>query len=476
MKCGSGKSAEQLIASAAQPIRGATGDYDGLMRLIGDARFVLLGEATHGTHEFYAERARISQRLITEKGFRALAVEADWPDAWRVNRYVRGDTDTDGGAPDLTAAQALDGFQRFPAWMWRNGDVVQLVEWLRSYNSGRARSDRAGFYGLDLYSLYTSISEVLRYLDRVDPAAAGEARKRYGCFDHYDQDSQAYGYAASFGASDSCQKAVVAQLQQLLQRGADYMRGGGSAEDAYFYARQNARLVINAEAYYRTMFEGRVASWNLRDRHMAETLDALAAHLSDSGEEAKIVVWAHNSHLGDARATQSQRLGEWNLGQLARERYGDAVRLIGFSTYHGWVTAASRWDGPAERKRVLPALPGSYEALLHKSLPGNYLLPLTAPYTAAGAPAAGAPAAGARSTIATQDQAALSRALADPMLERAIGVLYLPATERQSHYFHASLPRQFDAVIHIDTTAAVAPLEVMGRSGAEVPETYPEGI
>ena len=459
MKFGFGKSPDQATASAivtaAQPVSGAGEDYNGLMDLIGDARFVLLGEATHGTHEFYAERARITQRLIVEKGFRALAVEADWPDAWRVNRYVRGHGGTGAASDvvDLTAAQALQGFQRFPAWMWRNDDVVQLVEWLRTYNAGQAAPDQAGFYGLDLYSLYTSIGEVLRYLDEVDPDAAREARSRYACFDHYDEDSQAYGYAANFGASESCQSEVVAQLQQLRQRGIGSALGDGAcANDALFYAQQNALLVVNAEAYYRTMFKGRVASWNLRDRHMADTLEALASHLiSLNAAAAKIVVWAHNSHLGDARVTESQRMGEWNLGQLTRERYGNQTRLIGFSTYQGTVTAASRWDGPAECKRVLPALPGSYEAILHQALPRNFVLPLT-------------------------PDSRVAKALDERKLQRAIGVLYLPATERQSHYFFASLPQQFDAIIHMDTTSALTPLELRAPPGREVPETYPEGI
>ena len=444
--------------SSARQLTGAQGDYDPLMELIGDARFVLLGEATHGTHEFYAERARITQRLIQEKGFSALAVEADWPDAWRVNRFVRhegANGSGSGAAPpaDLTAEQALAGFQRFPAWMWRNTDIVQLVEWLHAHNAALPTQDQVGFYGLDLYSMYRSISEVLRYLEQVDPAAAREARERYACFDHYDEDSQAYGHAASFGASESCQSAVIDQLRQLQEQAGQYTRhDGASANDAFFYAQQNARLVMNAEKYYRTMFHGRVASWNLRDQHMAETLDALATHLSTvNGSAAKIVVWAHNSHVGDARATEVQGLGEWNVGQLARERYGASARLIGFSTYQGWVTAASSWDGPAERKRVLPALPGSVEAALHDALPANFILPLPQGSDAA-------------------------KVLEARKLERAIGVLYLPKTERQSHYFHASLARQFDAVIHLDVTGALTPLEVMGSPGAEFPETYPEGI
>jgi erythromycin esterase-like protein len=436
------------IAAGAHLLRGAAGDYDGLLELIGDARFVLLGEATHGTHEFYEQRARITERLIGEKGFTAVAVEADWPDAYRVNRYVRDEGD------DRDAVGALAGFQRFPSWMWRNADVVNFIDWLRGWNDARASEARAGFYGLDLYSLFTSMEEVLRYLEQVDPAAADEARKRYACFDHYGDDSQQYAYAAGLGNSESCQREVIAQLQEMQQRAADYMRRNGiAASDAFFYAQQNARLVKNAEEYYRTMFRGRVSSWNLRDRHMSETLDALAVHLGETrGQPPKIVVWEHNSHVGDARATEIGRLGEWNVGELSRQRYGDDACLIGFSTYEGWVTAASDWDGPAERKQVRPALPGSYEDVFHQTGLGNFMLPLR-------------PASAAR------------EALLERRLERAIGVLYLPRTERQSHYFSAQLPQQFDAVIHFDSTDAVQPLETTSHwDSGEAPETYPIGL
>ena len=429
-------------------LHGHEGDYDALLSMIGDARFVLLGEATHGTHEFYAERARITQRLIAEKGFRAVAVEADWPDAYRVNRYVRAQ------GQDRTASAALDGFKRFPNWMWRNTDVVDLVDWLRADNDTRAPDAKAGFYGLDLYSLFTSIDEVLRYLDQVDPAAAREARARYACFDHYDEDSQQYAYATGIGMSESCEQDVIAQLHCLQERAFAYMRQDGSdAADAFFYAQQNARLVRNAEQYYRTMFRGRVSSWNLRDRHMAETLYALAQHLSArDGRPAKIVVWEHNSHIGDARATETGQLGEWNVGQLVRERHGEQAFLLGLSTYTGWVMAASRWDGVGERQRVLPALPGSYEELFHQSGMPRFLLPL--------------------GNHATDIEPLRKR-----RLERAIGVLYLPRTERQSHYFMASLPAQFDALIHIDETEAVQALDAAGLApGRELPETYPAGV
>lgn len=410
---------------------------DALMALIGDARFVLLGEATHGTSEFYRLRARLTQRLIEEKGFHGVAVEADWPDAWRVNRYVRGESG------DTDAIAALDGFRRFPTWMWRNTDVVDFVEWLAGYNAAHAR--QAGFYGLDLYSLFTSIDEVLRYLGTVDPQLQAAARARYSCFDHYGEDTQHYGYAAGIGLSQSCQDAVIAQLRELQQR-------SGAQDDAFFAARQNARLVRNAEEYYRTMFRGRVSSWNLRDQHMADTLDELALHLSaEAGEPAKIVVWEHNSHIGDARATEVGRMGEWNVGQLAREHHGDQARLVGFSTYEGWVTAASGWDEPAQRQRVRPALADSYEDLFHR---------------------AGMPAFG----LALRGNTALHDVLQEERLQRAIGVVYQPRTERHSHYYHTCLPRQFDAMLHVDVTEAVTPLENSGRRSNEPPETYPSGV
>ncbi|WP_211172362.1 erythromycin esterase family protein [Massilia forsythiae] len=432
------------IRSAAVPLDGGAHDHDALLDLVGDARFVLLGEATHGTREFYQERARITRRLIEEKGFHAVAVEADWPDAYRVNRYVRGQ----GG--DRDAEHALRGFQRFPNWMWRNTDVQQFVEWLHRHN-GASGSAPVGFYGLDLYSMFTSIGEVLAYLDKVDPHAAGQARERYACFDHYREDTQHYGYTASLDLSESCEQGVITQLGMMQARALDYMARDGD-EEAFFYAQQNARLVKNAEEYYRTMFRGRISSWNLRDSHMAETLDALAARLSKDGEPARIVIWEHNSHIGDARATEVGELGEWNVGELARKAYGDAVRLIGFSTYDGFVTAASEWDGAAEHKRVQPGLAGSYEALLHETGIPRFILPLRTP-------------------------GAARDALLGPRLERAIGVIYLPRTERHSHYFSASMARQFDAVIHIDRTSALRPLDPGGGWHAEEPpETYPGGL
>lgn len=421
-----------------------------LSELVGEARIVLIGESSHGTQEFYQARAEITKWLIEEKGFCAVAVEADWPDAYRVNRYVGGQ-----GA-DTTAEQALRGFERFPAWMWRNVVVRDFVEWLRADNRRCEAHFRrqTGFYGLDLYSMHRSMHEVISYLDRIDPMAAARARARYACFDHASSDDgQAYGFAAAFGAGPSCERQTIEQLVEIQRNALDYARRDGLlAEDELFYAEQNAQVVRNAERYYRAMFSGRVTSWNLRDQHMAQTLQALLAHLDRHYEAppARIVVWAHNSHVGDARATEVSADGQLTLGQLVRERYRDECRLIGFSTYTGTVTAASEWGGIAERKQVRPALPGSVEELFHET--------------------------GRSAFVVSSDGEA-----ADPLdvvrLGRAIGVIYLPATERQSHYYHVRPADQFDAMIHIESTQALEPLEVTSQwITGETPETYPSGL
>ena len=434
------------LRDSAHLLTGDASEYDPLLDLIGDARLTLIGEASHGTHEFYHERIEITKRLILERGLTGVAVEADWPDAYRVNRYVRWEGD------DHDADAALAGFQRFPTWMWRNAPMLDFVEWLRLHNADLPTAERVGFYGIDLYSLFTSIDAVLGYLDKVDPEAAQRARYRYGCFGHFGEDSQAYGYAASFDLRQSCEDDVVRQLVELQRRAGEYtQRDGHLGPDEFFAAERNARLIMNAEQYYRSMFRGRVSSWNLRDRHMAETLEALINHLERDGRRAKLAVWAHNSHLGDARATEMGRRGELNVGQLVRERFGSECALIGFTTHHGTVTAASDWESPAERKRVRPALRGSCEAHFHEVGIPRFLLDLR--------------------------RGEHADALREPLLERAIGVIYRPETERQSHYFHASLAGQFDALIHIDETRALEPLERPAVwDHGEPPETYPFAV
>lgn len=438
----------EAIRREAHPLTGDPRDYDALLARIGDARIVLLGEASHGTHEFYRERARITKRLIGELGFTAVAIEGDWPDAYRVNRYLHG------AGEDGDAEEALRGFQRFPSWMWRNADTIDLVGWLRTHNDGLHRTARrVGLYGLDLYSLGASMDAVIRYLEVEDPEAAARARRRYECLQPYAQEGSAYGESVLLGVGEPCRRRVIEQLVELRRRAGEYLlRDGVVAEDEYFFAEQNAAVVLDAEEYYRTMFGDRAGSWNLRDRHMADTLDQLLAHLDRHGGTTRVVVWAHNSHVGDARATDMSQRGELNIGQLLRERHGAGVVSVGFTTYDGTVTAASDWGAVPERMRVRPALPDSYEALLHATgMDGLLLCPL--------------PAGDA------------GRALREPRLERAIGVIYRPQTERQSHMFGASIVRQFDALVHLDHTRAVEPLE-RGPAWAlsEPPETYPTAL
>lgn len=437
-----------------------THDVDAISDMIGNARVVLLGEATHGTHEFYQVRAEITKRLISEQGFSAVAVEADWPDAMSVNDYLHGKSQFPG-SESRAAEQALGEFRRFPQWMWRNADMLELVRWLRRSNADLPAAEKAGFFGIDLYSLHRSMDAVLRYLEQVDPLAARQAKTRYACFDQFGEDPQQYGYGVRFAMRPDCEKEVVAQLAAMVSGSA---RAGDSAwaalsaddnipEDEAFYAEQNARVVQNAESYYRTMFLGRDESWNVRDTHMADTVDALAEFLGKRrGGEAKLVVWAHNSHIGDARATEMGKHRQINLGQLMRERHGNEAFLLGFTTHCGTVTAASDWDSPAEVKQVRPSLDFSYERLFHDVGKERFLLPI-------------------------RGNEALAQHLRQGRLERAIGVIYLPERERYSHYFYADMSRQFDAVVHIDLTRAVKPLDRFAdRVGEDLPETYPSGI
>ena len=437
---------------AAVPLDGGEGEFDDLLRRVGNARFVLLGEASHGTQEFYAARERITMRLVAERGFSAVAIEGDWPDAYRVNRFVRG------LGHDRDAAEALQGFRRFPTWMWRNTAVGDFVERLRDWNHGRPTAARTGFYGLDLYSLNVSMAAVLDYLEHEDPAIAARVRERYACFEPFGGDSQVYGLMTGLGSTPSCEEGVIRTLLDLQRRRTQAAAATNDPE-AQFDAEQNAALVRDAERYYRTMYLSDVSSWNERDTHMAQTLWAIDRHLSRPGRPAKIVVWAHNSHLGDARFTEmGQARGELNLGQLVREQAPEACYLVGFTTHDGAVTAASEWDAAAEHKRVNPSRGDSIEGVLHATGRARCLLPF-------------------------RDDPRLARAFEHPLLQRAIGVIYRPDTERQSHYFHAEVARQFDALIHIDRTSAVLPLEAdapwtsgHAAHAAEASETYPQGL
>jgi protein-L-isoaspartate(D-aspartate) O-methyltransferase len=417
--------ADELVAavgSAADPIPDIeTVNLTDLLRRIGDARLVLLGEASHGTSEFYQLRQRITRELIEREHFRFVAVEADWPDAALVDAYVRRGRQ----AP----AEPGQAFSRFPSWMWRNLDVLEFVEWLRVDND-RDPDLKVAFHGLDLYSLSESMAQVLEYLEKVDPRLADIARERYACLTPYALDPQAYGLAAVTNQYRECEDDVVAILKELQARRGEYLTG---KDEAFLDAEQNARVAQNAEQYYRAMYYAGAESWNIRDQHMFDTLQAL---MEFHGPTARGVVWAHNSHLGNARATSMAARGEYNLGQLVRQAYGDAAYAIGFGTDHGTVTAAPHWGGEAETMEVRPAHPKSYERLFHTVSEDAFFLPLREKHAAA----------------------EVRDGLFEERLERAIGVIYRPRTELASHYFAARLPAQFDEYCWFDASTAVVPL------------------
>jgi len=411
-------------------------DLDALLRRIGDSRVVLLGEATHGSSEFYRMRERISRELIERKGFTFIAIEGDWPDAARIDHYVRH---AEAPPSEWTA------FARFPVWMWRNQEVRDFVDWLHARNADVEPSMRVAFHGLDLYSLFTSIRSVLNYLDDVDPQTARVARLRYGCLTPWQSDPATYGHAALTKGYQTCEREVVSMLADLMQKRQAYAEHDG---ERFLDAVQNARLVANAERYYRIMYYGSRASWNLRDTHMFETLQTLLAF---HGPASKAIVWAHNSHVGDSEATEMASRGEFNIGRLCRREFGDGVYSIGFGTDHGTVAAATDWDGPMEVKAVRPALRESYERLCHQAGVPRFLLNLRQPL-----------------------RAELAEGLRKPRLERAIGVIYRPETELQSHYFQAVLSRQFDEYAWFDETRAITPLKTRELEG--LPDTYPFGL
>ena len=431
-------SIEERIGAAAEPLPPLEDvAFAESFDRFGDVRVVLLGEASHGTSEFYRARAAITARLVERHGFNIVAVEADWPDAAFIDRYVRHRERREGEE---------SAFQRFPTWMWRNTDVDAFIRWLRAYNEGRYTEEMAGFYGLDLYNLSGSMRAVIDYLDDVDPDAARLARERYGCLQPWSRDPALYGRLAITEGYARCEDEVVAMLRELHGRKSDYTAHDG---EEWLDAAANARLVANAEQYYRVMYHGAAESWNLRDTHMFETLTQL---LDARGPNSRAVVWAHNSHIGNAAYTEmGQVREELNVGQLVKERFGEQARLIGFGTHSGTVAAATDWDGEMEVKAVRPSLPGSYERLSHDSGVTPFLLDLR-----------------------EGEHDELRGELMEPRLERFIGVIYRPETERWSHYAQAILPMQFDAWVWFDETAAVTPLPVEMREGEE--ETYPFGL
>lgn len=436
-----GHAASALIREVAEPIASIDGSpIDALLERASSARVVLLGESTHGTSEFYRMRARITRELIARHGFDFVAVEADWPDAARIDSYILHRTPR--------SRVEFTPFARFPQWMWRNQEVHELVDWMRDYNLAQTEpSQRVGFHGLDLYSLFTSIAIVLGYLDEVDPGAAQVARARYGMLTPWQKDPAAYGRAVLMGKYASCESAVIDMLTEMLERRMDYSLDDG---ERFFDAAQNARVVANAERYYRAMYYGSASSWNLRDTHMFATLQSL---LTFYGPDARGIVWEHNSHVGNAAATEMAARGELNVGQLCRSTFGDDVYIIGLSTDHGTVAAASNWGEPMQRMHVRPSHADSYERILHDSGVPAFALHLREPRRRA-----------------VRDE------LLPPRLERAIGVVYRPDTELLSHYFQATLPHQFDELIWFDETRAVEPLGVPTRPALDGAETYPFGL
>lgn len=428
----------ETLRAAAEPLPALNDlEFAKAFDRFGSHRVILLGESTHGTSEFYRARAAITRRLIEEHGFSIVAVEADWPDAAAIDRHIRQ------VSPDKMRPLP---FARFPTWMWRNVQFQAFTDFLRQHNSLKTKEDHVRFYGLDLYNMNASIAAVLSYLDRVDPNASEVARKRYACLSPWSREPAAYGRAALTHGFAICQKPVTSILVDMLRSEIDYIEKDG---DQFFDATQNARLVANAEQYYRAMYYGSHVSWNLRDKHMFETLNNILDH---AGPSAKAVVWAHNSHIGDARSTDmGQTRGEWNIGQICREAYGDEAALIGFGTASGTVAAASEWDAPMEIKTIRPPRPDSYEAMCHDADIARFLL-----------------------DFRDAEKNPLRKLLAQQRLERYIGVIYRPETERASHYSYASLSDQYDAFVWFDKTSAVTPMATLSKDHED--ETYPFGL
>jgi len=429
----------RMVHNLSRPLRDAA-DLDPLLGRIGDAHYALLGEASHGTHEYYAWRAAISRRLIEEKGFNFIAVEGDWPDCYGVNRYVKGYPDSGDSAREV-----LHAFRRWPTWMWANEEVVDLAEWLRRHNDGLPEEKKAGFYGLDVYSLWDSLYAVMGYLRQKDPKALDAARQAFRCFEPYGEDVQEYARATAGWVPASCEDEVIRLLEGLRRTAPEYARDG---REAHFVTEQNALVVRNAEAYYRTMVQGGPESWNVRDRHMTQTLERLMRH---HGQAARGIAWEHNTHVGDARFTDMAEDGMVNVGQLVRERHDrEGVVLVGFGSHSGGVIAGVEWEAPVQRMRVPPGRPGSWEDVLH--------------------------AAGADDKLLLFEDGHRAGEMARRRGHRAIGVVYHPEYEQYGNYVPTVLPRRYDAFLYLDQTRALRPLHLPARADGEVPETYPTGV
>ena len=426
-------------------------DFEKLIEVLKNHKIIMLGESTHGTHEFYKARIELTKELIKNHKITAITLEGDWPSVYKINKYVQG------SSPKDTAFSSLSSIDQFPLWMWRNKDFLEFVIWLYEHNTQLEQKNRIGIFGLDLYSLHKSALEVIKYLEKVDPKESELAKQRYNCFDKFGFDMQNYGYLTTQNLAPDCQKEIVEQLVSLQEKSHEYLKDDGFVkQEELFCAEQNSIVVKNAETYYKSLFfGGSNISWNIRDSHMMNTLKFLYDHQKNQAKDPKIIVWAHNSHIGDCRATQFADDGQINIGQLAREYFGNKVFLLGFMTYQGTVSAASEWGAQVERKIVRPGISESYEKLFHE---------LARPE---------------QSRRADTDLLIFSDKLSelDPMLQRAIGVIYKPETERFSHYFLTDLKKQFNALIYYDYTIAVEPLEKTAEwEKGEMPATYPFGI
>jgi erythromycin esterase len=436
------------VKRAARPLR-LVEDLDPLLERVGDAQWVLIGEASHGTSEFYTWRAELSKRLIRERGFSFVGVEGDWPDCYRVNRYVKGYTDSGDSAQEV-----LHAFERWPTWMWANREVVEFVQWLRAYNDAIGMSDerKVGFYGLDVYSLWESMHAVLEYLEGLDPQLAAGARRAYRCFEPYGEDAQEYA-RATYLVPTSCEDQAVAVLRGLRARTAEFKEDG---RERFFNAEQNALVAAHAERYYRTMVRGGAASWNVRDEHMVETLDRLKRHYRAFNPEVKVIVWAHNTHIGDARFTNMASAGMVNVGQLVRQAHGDeGVVLVGFGSHRGSVIAGEEWGAPMRRMRVPDARPGSWEDIVHTGIGAEH-----------------------RDALLLFDEARAEGIVQveEPLAHRAIGVVYDPDHEHWGNYVPTLVAQRYDAFIHVDQSRALAPLHMPVRVDGELPETFPSGV
>jgi len=431
-------SLDEEVQSLAAPL-GDSDDLDSLLDRIGDARYVLLGEASHGTADYYDWRRKISERLIREKNFSFIAVEGDWPDCYRVNRYVKARPNSGDSAREV-----LHQFGRWPSWMWANEEVVDLAESLRDHNDGLPEENKVGFYGLDVYSLWESMEAVIDYLRENDSGAIEAARQAFQCFEPFDYDPQEYA-RATIWVPESCENEVVHLLHEMRRKAPRYQYDG---REDFFDAEQNALVIKNAEHYYRTMVRGDASSWNLRDGHMVETLNRLTGH---HGGQCKAIVWEHNTHIGDARFTDMTDDGMYNVGQLVREQHGDeGVVLVGFSSYRGTVIAGDSWGAAMRKMPVPPGRTGSWEDLLHESLGADSLLIL--------------------------DSHRPSQELLQPRGHRAIGVVYRPDVEAYGNYVPTVLPRRYDAMLYLEETRALHPLHVLASFEHEVPETFPSGV